>query len=105
MKKIIPLILVLALFLSLCACGKNGSSGVPDTAYPQLEGKEIVKAAEFHYTLDFGCLESFNLIFFVTDAYNPDMGSAGIYMLDMERSWSVYRKGSYDLEYIGIGLR
>ncbi len=82
MKKLISVILALTLCLCLSACGGNDDSS--DSVYPQLDGKEIVKAAEFHYTLDSGCKETFNLIFFVTDAYNPDLGSAGIYMLDMD---------------------
>ena len=83
MKKLLCLILALALCLSLAACG-GGNKSVSSDQYPELTGKKIVQAAEYHYTLDFGCRETFNLIFLITDAYNPDMGSAGIYMLDMD---------------------
>ena len=84
MKKLICLILALALCLGLAACGSSGSNSASSDQYPELAGKKIVQAAEYHYTLDFGCQETFNLIFLVTDAYNPNMGSAGIYMLDTD---------------------
>lgn len=83
MKKILIFLLALSICVSLWGCG-NGGSDNTDGPYPQLNGKEILKAAEFHYTLDYGCMESFNLIFFVTDAYNPDFGPSGIYMLDLD---------------------
>lgn len=65
--------------ISLCACGGKNVASVSE-----IGGSKIVKGAEFQCTLDEGCKESFRLRFFVTDTFDPSMGSAGIYMLDLD---------------------
>ena len=55
MKKLLCLIWALALCLSLTACG-DGNKSVSSDQYPELAGKKIVQAAEYHYTLDYRCL-------------------------------------------------
>ena len=107
MKKLISIILALALCLGLYGC-KKAESGSANSTQTIPDGSTIIKGAEFHYTLDEGCKETFHLQFFVTDAYDPNMGSAGIYMRDMDSgilydesflNWNVMSQGdSWNLD-------
>ena len=78
--RVLAIVFALCIATSLSACG--GNSGTVSGA--EIQGSNLVKGAEFHYTFDEGCKETFNLRFYVTDAYDPQIGSQGIYMLDMD---------------------
>ena len=111
--KIMKLILILALCLSLCACGgKEAAEPIatePEFIEPEItelvEEKaplKLIQAAEFHYKMDEGCQENFNLIFYITDQYDPNFGAAGIFMVDLDTgityddtflNWDIMIKG------------
>ena len=77
--RILIALCVVCIAISLCACGGKNVASVSE-----IGGSKIVKGAEFQCTLDEGCKESFRLRFFVTDTFDPSMGSAGIYMQDLD---------------------
>ena len=76
-------LLMLCMLFAFCACSKGADSNL------DLNGNKVIKGTDFHYTLDEGCRETFNLRFLVTDANNSEHDSAGIYMMDMD-SGKVY---------------
>lgn len=91
--KILKLILICVLCFCLCACGGKTAAEPAPTEPEVVEITEpietepplkLIQAAEFHYTLNEGCQEKFNLVFYITNRYNPDFGAAGIYMVDLD---------------------
>lgn len=78
-SKVLLVLLAICLVLSLSACG-DGYTG----PLREINGKKVIKGAETHFTLDEGCREDFHLQFFVTEEYDRNMGSAGIYMKDID---------------------
>ena len=77
--KVMRVLLAVILVLSLCGCGEDYTGPVRE-----IGGKKVVRGAETHFTLGEGCGEDFNLQFFVTEAYDRNVGTAGIYMKDMD---------------------
>lgn len=112
MKKKLCLLLNLCLCLVFAACGSGGDvnstagNTVPSEPHvvtePAAKSLVLIQGAEYHYTFQEGCCETMNLIFYVTDEYHPDTGSAGIYMVDLDTgnvydesflNWDIMIKG------------